>query len=603
MIKVPFYRLFPLLLAVVFFSCGGGGTSDGGVTVTLVPSNDSANVAVGAAVTATFSGAIIEPSAWSTSFTLKKDATGDTLCSSVTYSSLTATCAHADLEAATSYTVTVTGLRAANGSNIASSSATFTTVGYTPVGGTVTLRGTLSAASANIAASKGLLKAASDVTGYSVLILNNGTGEQGIATVAADGTFSTTAVGGSSYTVNVMDSGNKYIGTLETGVVASDRVSVGVVTGGDGTTTDFGTIAANTTTGEITSDQTLTTDSNQLAYAANGVIAGGNSGEGSSNYSETLGLTCTLKEADCADYDHDGVPDIFDTDNDNNTYADEIDDQIDLCVPGDVKLYVVNYPTCTFASCPTQFNFPTPEEVSANIARNTQYQLRFEYTPGTGYTIGDISEISVTTPSYIDTYGYVYANYTHAAGCFNRLWTTCNSKKLILSDDGTKYEVAIADKNVGTSAGILESMFSGDTFTFNIALTNGTTHTCTKKINIIPEYYAYNLKYNGTLVDTNTTPTWATPIPLTWSIPSLSPSGMTYAVYMAPYSTCSAFDANGYTLISSGQDATSATITVESLPTSAVYKWSMQVWATDDIGDQSWAGPANFKTGASGCSE
>lgn len=574
-------------------------TTNSSVTVTLAPVNDAANTAVSASVTATFSAAITEPASWAAQMTLKKNNTGDTLCTSVAYASLVATCAHADLESQTSYTLIVTGLTDSNGTSIADATATFTTVGYTPVGGTVTLRGTLASVTASISA-KGLAKA-TDVTDYKVLILNTGTGEQKTATVAADGTFSTTAVGGSGYIINFLNSENKYIGTLETGTIASNEVAVGVVTDADGTTTNFGTITANTSTGKISSDQTLATDSNQIAYASGGVIAGGTTGEGSENYAVTVGLSCTLKEAGCADYDYDGVPDIFDTDNDNNTYADEIDDQIDLCVPGDVKLHIENYPTCTPGTC-AQMNFPTQNEVDADIGGNTMYQLHVEFTPGTGYSISDVSEISVTTPSYIDSYGYVYSPYNNAPTCFNVLWNTCNGKKLILSNDGTKYEVALADTDLDR-AGILANMFPGDSFVFSIALTNGTTYTCTKKIGIIPKYYGYDFKYNGATVDTNTTPTWATPISISWTIPSRAPSGMNYAVYLAPYTTCSNFSAASYTSVFSAKDATSATINVESLPASAVNKWSLQLYATDEIGDQSYSGPANFKTAASACGD
>lgn len=577
-------------------------TTTSSVTISLSPANNASNAAISVPITATFSAAITEPSPWSTAMTLKKNNAGASLCTGVTYSSLVATCAHADLDAATSYTITVTGVNDASGTSIGETTSTFTTVGYTPVGGSVTLRGTLSAVSADISSvPKSLSKAAVDVSSYQAIILNNSTGEQKTTTVAADGAFSTTVVGGSSYTVNFLDSDNKYVGTLETGTVTSEKVSVGLVTGGDGTTSNLGILTADTSTGEITSDQDLSEDASQLAVASGGVIAGGKTGEGSSNYASTVGLSCTLKEANCSDYDYDGVPDIFDTDNDNNTYADEIDNQIDLCIPGDAKLYIENYPTCTPSTC-AQMNFPTQNEVDADIAGNTMYQLHVEFTPGAGYSISDISEISVTAPSYIDSYGYVYSPYDNAPTCFNVLWNTCNGKKLILSNDGTKYEVALADTDLDR-AGILANMLPGDSFVFSIVLTNSTTHTCTKKVGIIPKYYAYDFKYNGAIVDTNITPTWATPISISWTIPSRQPTGMTYAVYVAPYTTCDNFNAGAYELVTSGQDATTATISVESLPTSAVNKWSLQLYSTDEIGDQSYSGPAKFKTSASACGD
>lgn len=404
---------FAICLFALSLAACGGGSSGSDVTVSFSPANDAANVAVAATITATFSGTVTAPSDWTSHFTLKMNNTGDSLCASFSASAdgLTITCAHSELESATSYTLRVSGINDANGKSVDSGDSSFTTVGYTLVGGTVTLTGTLSAATASISPNEDLSKDASkntvDVTSYKVLILNNGTAEQKTATVAADGTFSMTAVGGTSYMINFLNSNNDYAGTLETGTVTTSAASVGVVTGGDGTTTDFGTISAITSTGKITSSATLTTDGNQLAYVSGGVIAGGMTGEGSEDYTTTVGATaCTSGAVNCPDLDHDGVPDVLDTDNDNNTYADQIDGLVDKCVPGTTKLYIENFPTCTGATC-AQLNFPTPTEIDAHPGDLSMYTINLEFTPGSDSSIGDYNYIQVTTPTYIGQYGYV----------------------------------------------------------------------------------------------------------------------------------------------------------------------------------------------------
>jgi hypothetical protein len=472
--------------------------------------------------------------------------------------------------------------------------------------GTSTISGTLSLTSSNLSTPpKGVSVAkATDPTSYQILALNAATGEQKIATVGADGSFSITAVGNSKYLLSVLDSNHKYVATLETGTIDANTLSTAFKTGLDGSTTSLGAVTADSTTGQAVSDQTLSKSTDHVAYASGGTIAGGTTGAGSTNYATTVGKSCTLKDIACPDYDYDGVPDIFDTDNDNNTYADEIDNQIDLCVPGNLKLYVENYPTCTNTTC-AQMNYPTQDEVDAHLAEDTMYVIHLEFTPGTGYSMSDIEEISVGAPSYIDSFGYVY-DVTNTDACFNMLWKDCNSKKLrVYTSDTTKYQIALADSDPQNlkQGRILSAMYPGDTFIATIKMTSGTTHICTKKINIIPKYYPYALKYAGGAVNPDATPTWATPASVSWTIPSRGPTGMTYAVYLAPYTDCNTVNASALTGVYSGKDASSASIAVESLPTSAVNKWGIQLWATDDIGDQSKTGWAKFKTASSSCGD
>ena len=115
---------------LLFAACGGGGLKSSGAATSTVSLVDGATgVALDAPVTTIFSAAIIDPTNWSSSFTLKEDDAGDSLCTAVTYDSatLTATCTHANFERASSYTVSVSGLEDGSGLNIAAASATFQT--------------------------------------------------------------------------------------------------------------------------------------------------------------------------------------------------------------------------------------------------------------------------------------------------------------------------------------------------------------------------------------------------------------------------------------------------------------------------------------------
>lgn len=115
------------LLSLIFLAASAlphMGCGNAESTVVLSPADGAAGQAVDVAVTAVFSGVPAqEPTA--SIFKLKKDNTGETLCTMVTYDSgsLTATCAHADLERGASYTASLSGI-----SNFTDAATTFTTV-------------------------------------------------------------------------------------------------------------------------------------------------------------------------------------------------------------------------------------------------------------------------------------------------------------------------------------------------------------------------------------------------------------------------------------------------------------------------------------------
>lgn len=131
------FKQFAVLSGMVFFvlffiaGCTSSGSSSG-ITVTFSPVNGATDVAVDAAVTATFSAAITEPADWSTVFTLILDGTGLPLCTSVTYNSTTrvATCAHAAFGIGSDYTAAISGL-----TSVTDATTSFTTTSTVAVTG------------------------------------------------------------------------------------------------------------------------------------------------------------------------------------------------------------------------------------------------------------------------------------------------------------------------------------------------------------------------------------------------------------------------------------------------------------------------------------
>lgn len=483
-------------------------------------------------------------------------------------------------------------------------------------GGTVTITGTLQYTAGEADISKSVRTKATAAESYRTFIVNASTGAQAVDTVDADGAFDFTLSAESSYMISFVDDDLNYVGTLAVGSVGEDNtVPVALMTGIDGETEDLGTITANTSTGQVTSDATLTADDTHLAATSGGIIAGGKSGEGSTNYDSTT-VTDDIADSSDPDDDNDGVPDIFDSDNDNDGYADEIDGTQDYCAGGQISLYISNYPGSLAANA-QQEQFPKPSEIDASLGTGTMYVIHLEVEPLEGESIDDISSVTVTPPDYINTYGTIYEILELGDTCFNELWSECSThpNKLFLSEDGTKYEIGLA-RNTSiyiNEAPILEHMFPGDTYILNIAMAGGTSHICTKKINIIPKYFAYNFKKDGALVDPSEVVRftgWSGSVTFSWSIPSVAdgdenavgPAGMTYKLGFVPYDASCSPDAENEGFITAGQDVTSKTVTipddVDAVADSPINVWSLKIYSVDDIGDSSYTGGIQFTSEA-----
>jgi hypothetical protein len=595
-----------------------GSNGDGGGTATTTPETDATaptvssispvdaatGVEIYSTIKATFSEAMDASTINDSTFSVSSG--GDTVAGTITSSGETATFIPSrPLNPDITYTSTITsGVKDSAGNSMESDySWGFTT---TDTNGTVTLNGTLLVGVATSSIEDAGRRSAS-TENYTAQVLDTVTGEQRTAAVSSDGSFELTARTSSKYIINFLDDNTNYLGTMATGDVSDDdTVPVSLVTGSDGSTANLGTVTANSTTGQITSSETLETDAGQLAHAVDGVIAGGNTGEGTVDYAEDVGLTCSDKESpDCPDDDFDGVPDIMDTDNDNDGYADEISAACDYCTGGTVKLYIENYSASATAA--EQEGFPTPTEVDTN-AGASHYNIILEVLPPEGGTVDDIQSVSATTPDYIDDYGYVYG-VENEHECFNTLWTECigpggSGKELLKGTD--RFEMKISDIELDR-AGIINNMAVGDTFIFHITMTDGTTHICTRKIGVIPKYYAYAFKKGDELVDTSAcAQTWGESFNLSWTIPGPPhPAGQTYKARFVPYSACDTWDPETYWEKSAGQDGTSVSITKAELDAeipSDINFWSVTIYNIDEAGDESFVGPVNFTTeGANPC--
>ena len=107
------------MLIALFAACGS--SSNAKITVTLAPIDGATNQALDVTVTATYSGDVNATDA-QLNMVLRKNNTGSSLCTSITYNARVATCLHDPLEAGVSYSVGVSDYL-----NVRGNLATFTT--------------------------------------------------------------------------------------------------------------------------------------------------------------------------------------------------------------------------------------------------------------------------------------------------------------------------------------------------------------------------------------------------------------------------------------------------------------------------------------------
>lgn len=108
--------LLILVASSFLIACNRRHAQGSSVASTVAPIDGAENQAQNVSVSVTFDSDIAEPETWEDVFTLRKDSQGETLCTSVTYSNLVATCAHLPLEGGASYTAAFAGIGNATGS-------------------------------------------------------------------------------------------------------------------------------------------------------------------------------------------------------------------------------------------------------------------------------------------------------------------------------------------------------------------------------------------------------------------------------------------------------------------------------------------------------
>ena len=228
-------------------------------------------------------------------------------CSSSTETATTTTAA------TTTTTITTTTTTGASTTTTTSTSTTTTTIGsQVAISGTLSLSG-VGAQSFGVGAS-------TVAESYIVVAQSADSGEMKFATTDSSGDFSITVATGESWTLNIIDSNAEYTGPVIMSSMEGHQAAMALMTS---TNIDLGDIAINSTSGLISPSEEVTTtliDTSEVARTdVDGVPVGvGNSGKGTdAEYSGEL--------ASGYDTDKDGLPNVFDADNDGDGTIDELD--------------------------------------------------------------------------------------------------------------------------------------------------------------------------------------------------------------------------------------------------------------------------------------
>lgn len=197
-------------------------------------------------------------------------------------------------------------LALASGCGQQETATTTTSTTSTTIPASVTIRGTLATGNVFSAGVR-----ASGIAGYNVVVIDNSSGQTYNTSSDASGNFSLTIPGGSSYEVSLIDANSQYFGPV---VMVGNASSSEVITGiAPNANANLGQINVDTAHGVARP----TAEPTSIANFMDTALASGGIPKGAGNDGKTT-LTGISTRAAGADRDKDGIPNVFDADEDND---------------------------------------------------------------------------------------------------------------------------------------------------------------------------------------------------------------------------------------------------------------------------------------------
>jgi len=330
--------------------------------------------------------------------------------------------------------------------------------------------------------------------GYIVAAVNSSTNQAYHATAASDGSFTVNVPESSAnYTLQMLDSSGRYMGPMTTSSASAGQASTGFTSGGG----SMGNISIPTdrSSGPITSDASLTVDSSEYARlntsgAPVGQVRGGKGSGARMTGSASSGTQ---------DIDRDGVPNMFDADNNGSGTPDDLDST------------ETSRGSEGFATSSGVQNIATI--VNLKITNHNDQQVMYSGTSAQkDVKIGDALAIGLTIMA---SSGKTISSAVCSAGATWRTTTqitashTTPGTRVLWSDASNVSGIAYGlDCSAGSSctAGVYPGapISTGDTLFFNVNYSDGTSETAIWSVSFgfkdIPKLVAYT---DGTPADVN----------------------------------------------------------------------------------------------------
>ena len=341
-------------------------------------------------------------------------------------------------------------------------------------GSTVTLSGSLATGSANLSG-----KAATVASGYTVVVHDNAGNKAYTATTESDGSFSVDIPTDGSYLVSIVNDGS-YAGSVVFGGTDTEINTAISPTANE----DLGDITLDTTNNYATTATTSDAiDSTVTATATAGVPFG----------AATDGVAVNSAAArDDSDSDQDGIPNLFDADEDNNGIRNGI-----LTQPSTSEVVSDHIETVYIASNLWAVHGEVYDGSTdpATIAAN-EMALRLYVIPKEGQfdTISSVECVDLPT-SIADVATIRNAdslNAPDAAEYENQLWSVIDHGLFTTTDD--KYVVSIKP---------VAPLVLGDTFQLRVTYTDETTEDFFVSISYVLTDWAQVSTYDGTTLTEN----------------------------------------------------------------------------------------------------
>jgi len=350
-----------------------------------------------------------------------------------------------------------------------------TTTTTTTAGASITLSGTLNSGSISAAG----VKSYGVLSDYIAVAINNVTGQLYNSTTDASGNFSIEIPSGTSYEVSLIDSASKYFGPIVmVGDSSSTEVVMGITPNED---IDLGSIIADLTD-KFAQPSTAPSDIANYQDTVES-ISGIPKGVGNNGKQTNSGIT-TLEGV--ADLDKDGIPNLFDGDEDNDGIWNGI-----LAKPSSATV-VSNTVESVWIDSNIWADHNTTEDAKDII------HLRIHAMPRTGKSSEITSAEVVSAPSSISN----VATIMHADSLGDP--TSYPIEGSLWVDDGLKLYLTttLADNHWIVSVVPRAIMHVGDVFTIRVHYTGGGYDDFFVTTAYVLTDWAKILTYNGTTMPT-----------------------------------------------------------------------------------------------------